>query len=130
MARCLRDCPSAGFSSGAPWLPLGPAHRALSVSQQEKDAASPLAFTRSLLAARKANPALRDGSLTLLPGPLLALLRENESQSIVCVFNLGEEETGFDLPGPARALKIGTGEARLSGARLTLGPGAAWFGLL
>ena len=53
--------PNLGFSSGTPWLPLGPEHRALAVSEQEEDPASALAFTRKLLAARKAHPALRDG---------------------------------------------------------------------
>ena len=122
--------PHLGFSNGVPWLPMGPAHAALAVSQQDKDPHSALAFTRRLLAARKATPALRDGSLTLLPGPLLAFVRQEGPQRIVCVFNLTDVESHFDLPGPATGLDFGTGKALLSGTRLSVGPGSAFFGIL
>lgn len=69
------DAPNLGFSSGTPWLPLGPEHRALAVSVQDGDPDSALAYTRKLAAARHAHRALREGSLTLLPGAL-AFVRE------------------------------------------------------
>ena len=121
--------PGLGFSRGAPWLPLGADHAALAVSRQEGDGASALAYTRKLLAARKAHPALRTGTLTLLPGDGLAFLREAEGERIVCAFNLGTQDIQLDLPGPAQALDLGTGEARLTGSSLMLGAGAAWFGI-
>jgi alpha-glucosidase len=119
-----------GFTSGAPWLPLGADHAALAVSHQEADPDSALAYTRKLLAARKAHPALRIGTLTLLPGDGLAFVREADGERIVCAFNLETGSTRFDLPGPGRALDIATGDARLAGSSLTLGPGAAWLGIL
>jgi alpha-glucosidase len=124
------NAPHLGFSGGAPWLPLGPEHKVLAVSEQERDPDSALAFTRRLLAARKANPALLDGTLELLPGPLLAFVRQTESQKIACVFNLGDTEAVFELSGPAKALDFGTGKAVLSGAALTLDHHGAWFGAL
>jgi alpha-glucosidase len=122
--------PNLGFSSGEPWLPLGAEHRALAVSEQDRDPNSALAFTRRLLTARKANPALLDGTLELLPGPLLAFVRQTESQKIGCVFNLGDAEAVFELPGLAKALDFGTGKAVSSGKTLTLGPFSAFFGAL
>jgi alpha-glucosidase len=122
--------PNLGFTAGTPWLPLGAEHKALAVSQQEKDPASALAYTRKLLAARKAHPALQTGSLTLLDGPLLAFVREGTSEKLVCVFNLADMELQMDLPGPATALDLGTGKASLSGNRLTLSRYSAWFGIL
>jgi alpha-glucosidase len=119
-----------GFSAGTPWLPPGLEHRALAVSEQEQDANSPLAFSRLLLAVRKAHPALRDGGLTLLPGPLLAFTRQSGAEKIVCVFNLAGTDAAIDLSGPAKGLAFGTGTATLSGARLSLGPFSAWFGIL
>jgi alpha-glucosidase len=122
------DKPNLGFSSGTPWLPPGPAHAALAVSRQEQDPASPLAFTRAMLAARRSHADLREGDLTLLESPLLAFQRGG----ILCLFNL----TGAPLTwqGPliagARALDFGTGEAAVSGEAITLGPLAAWFGQL
>jgi alpha-glucosidase len=120
--------PHLGFTTGTPWLPLGPEHGTLAVSEQEKDSGSALAFTRALLAARKTHPALRHGSLELLPGALLAFTRQTETQKIICVFNLTSADTAMDLPGPATALDLGTGKAVLSGTRLVLGPYTAWFG--
>jgi alpha-glucosidase len=121
--------PNLGFSSGTPWLPLGAGHGALAVSAQERDPDSTLAYTRKLAAARHAHPALRDGSLTLLPGGLV-FVREDGGEKIVCVFNLGEGDTRFDLPGDAASMDLGTGRASLSGRRLTLGPFSAFFGTL
>jgi len=119
--------PHLGFTAGEPWLPLGPRHRALAVSEQESDIHSALAYTRALLAARKARPALREGSLQLLPGPLLAFVREGGGERIVCTFNLSEADAVLDLPGPATVLPFGTGTTGLSGSRLVLGANSACF---
>ena len=124
------DASNLGFSSGAPWLPPGPEHRALAVSAQEADPDSTLAYTRKLAAARQAHPALRDGSLELLPGPMLAFIRRTDTQKIICVFNLTGAAATMALPGPAKALDLGTGSATLSGAAMTLDDHGSWFGLL
>ena len=122
--------PGLGFSSGVPWLPLGDAHKALAVSEQQADPSSALAFTRAMLAARRAHPALREGGLTLLPGPGLAFVRDQGAERIVCAFNLADADTQVALPGVATPLTFGTGTASLSGTRLVLGPHAAFFGIL
>jgi alpha-glucosidase len=122
--------PHLGFTTGTPWLPLGPEHEALAVSRQEQNPDSALAFTRALLAARKAHPALRRGTLELLDGPLLAFVREAEGEKIVCAFNLTAAEVAMALPGRARPLGLENGTATLEGLKLTLGPDACWLGLL
>ena len=58
--------PNLGFTSGKPWLPLGPAHTALAVSEQEHTADSMLIYARHFLAARKKSPALRLGEIKFL----------------------------------------------------------------
>src|SRR6185312_5320592 len=75
--------PNLGFSSGTPWLPLGPAHASLAVSMQEGDPASILTFARNMLKARKDHASFRDADLTLLDAnlPLLAFRRGE----ILCV---------------------------------------------
>jgi len=83
-----------------------------------------------LLSARKTHPALRDGGLELLPGPGLAFVRQSGGEKLVCAFNLTDASTALDLPGPAKPLDLGTGEASLSGSRLTLGRYSAWLGTL
>jgi alpha-glucosidase len=121
--------PNLGFGGGTPWLPLAPAHAALAVSRQDSDPASALTYTRALMAARKAHPALRHGSLTLLDGPL-AFVRETDGRRIVCAFNLGEDAITQALPAPVHPLGFGTGDTRVDGTVLTLGPRSAFFGLL
>ncbi len=123
-----------GFSTGTPWLPLGPAHRGLAVSEQEGDSDSPLAYTRRFLAARKAHPALITGAIAFLPAAanILAFAREAEGERLVCVFNMSREAAAFDLTplGDAEALALGCGEASVQGKTLALGPLAAWFASL
>jgi alpha-glucosidase len=121
--------PNLGFSSGVPWLPLSDAHKPLAVSEQQTDPGSALAFTRAILSARRSHPALRDGTLTLLPDAELGFVRETDGERIACAFNLSDTTIEIALPAPATALAFGTGTAGLSGSRLTLGPHAAFFGV-
>ena len=75
----------------------------------------------SCFQARKDHPALREGTLELLPGPALAFLRRGAGETLVCAFNLTSARMILDLPGTATPLDLGTGEVNLSGSRLTLG---------
>jgi alpha-glucosidase len=120
--------PNLGFSAGPPWLPLGPEHAALAVSEQEKDPASCLRYLRNLMEERKARSALRDGDLKLLdaPLPLIAFVR---GKSILCVFNLGRDEVRWTAP-QCRPLGLGTGAVAQDGPVLTLGPLSAFFGAI
>jgi alpha-glucosidase len=92
--------PHAGFSSAQPWLPLDPAHLPLAVDRQESDSGSMLNFTRRLVALRKGHEALRTGSLRPLdlPRPLLGFERSDGISRLLCVFNLGEAESSWQLP--------------------------------
>jgi alpha-glucosidase len=123
------EAPNLGFGNGSPWLPLGPAHAALAVSQQEADPTSALIYTRALMEARKAHPGLHHGSLTLLEGPL-AFVREAQGEKIVCIFNLGESAVSQALPGPVQKLAFGTGVTKVVDATVILEPHSAFFGLL
>jgi alpha-glucosidase len=84
------DAPHAGFTSGAPWLPIPAEHADLSVAAQEADPASSLQSWRELVAWRKAHPALVEGDLELLdlPGPLLGFTRTCAEERLFLVFNL------------------------------------------
>jgi alpha-glucosidase len=118
-----------GFSSGAPWLPVSPTHKALAVSEQETDAASTLAFTREFLKARKASPALRLGEIEFLdaPAPLLAFTRSHGGERVLCLFNMSGAIAVFQGEG-GEPLPMGCGEVLRSTGRLDLAPYAAWFG--
>jgi alpha-glucosidase len=100
-----KDAPHAGFSTNRPWLPISDEHRAMAVDVQEQDAASTLNFTRACIAWRKANPALRTGSMEFIDmssDDLLGFTRkaspEDGGQTIVCLFNFSARETTIPLP--------------------------------
>ena len=88
------DAPNLGFTTGTPWLPLGPAHKPLAVSKQEGDANSTLNFARAFLARRKKSAALSIGAIEPVdaPKPVLAFARTHESERVLCVFNMSGEK--------------------------------------
>jgi alpha-glucosidase len=59
--------PGAGFTTGRPWLRLGPDHETRNVASQQQDPGSVLAAYRRIIAARHATPALQAGPLRLVP---------------------------------------------------------------
>ncbi len=85
--------PNAGFSVGAPWLPVDSKHASLAVSAQEQDEHSVLHFMRRLIAMRKSCPPLQYGDLKFLEetNGLLVFHRKFEDQTALCVFNLEDE---------------------------------------
>jgi alpha-glucosidase len=84
--------PPFGFSpEGArPWLPQPSSWRELTAEVQAADPASTLSLYRSALAVRARDPALRNGSLTWLPGSpeVLAFRRADD---FACMVNLSPE---------------------------------------
>ncbi len=63
-----RPGPGAGFTSGRPWLRLGPDAATRNVSVQAGTPGSTLSVYRRLIALRAASPALQLGTLGARPG--------------------------------------------------------------
>ncbi|HTO42283.1 MAG TPA: alpha-glucosidase [Rhizomicrobium sp.] len=89
--------PNLGFTTGKPWLPVSPTHAGLAVTEQQSNPNSTLHFTRSMLALRKANPALQSGDISFLDAPahILAFRRTHAAGDVLCVFNFSAEETTY-----------------------------------
>lgn len=83
----------AGFSNMQPWLPIGADHGASAVSVQETDAGSVLNFTRKLIRVRTDSVAIRLGDIEFVdvPEPLLLFRRSHGSETVLCLFNLGDK---------------------------------------
>ena len=100
---------------------MDPAHLPLSIERQEADAASMLRFTRTLLAVRKASPALRAGTAASLPTPanVLGFERTADGERVICLFEFGGVETslGPELAGQPLLLSDGAA-ASTAGVRL------------
>jgi len=123
--------PNFGFSTSPPWLPMGPTHKALAVSEQEGNFDSPLEFARHFLHQRKAIAALRLGALDFIDAnkPVLAFTREHAGERILCAFNMGRDDASFSHPMVAKGqvIGLGCGNSVDKGDTVHLGPLAASF---
>jgi alpha-glucosidase len=100
--------PSAGFTTGEPWLPLSTDWRERNVAALDRDPRSILALHRRLLALRRASHALLSGSWRLLAaeGDLLAYERAAGDERLVVALNLGSRPRVFEPPGSRAAGRV------------------------
>ncbi len=123
-----RDAHLAGFSEAHDaWLPVDPRHAARAVDVQEADPSSMLHFTRQAIAARRASLALREGGFIACdgPAPLLAFERTAGGERVLCVFNLGADETTWPTPAPRGAVRLQVGDVTVDANQMKLGPYSA-----
>jgi alpha-glucosidase len=90
---------SAGFTSGAPWLPLAPDYAERNVAAQRDDPRSILTLHRRLLELRRAEPALSVGGYVPLPaaGDVLAYVRESGGRRFLVALNFGDHPQRLPL---------------------------------
>lgn len=129
--------PDLGFSpdpatAQKPWLPIAEPHRTLAVDLQGNAPDSLLNLYRTLLRWRKAQPALMQGEMRLLPedSQVLAFVRSCPAQCILCLFNLSDRPASWTIPADYNGFKVLpecglTGAAR-NGDHVELAP---WSGL-
>jgi alpha-glucosidase len=93
----------AGFTDGAPWLPLAEDYERVNVAAQRDDPRSVLTLHRRLLALRRAEPALSVGAYVPLSaeGDVLAYLRERGGRRFLVALNLGAQPQRLAWPGLA-----------------------------
>ncbi|CAH0496749.1 alpha-amylase family glycosyl hydrolase [Novosphingobium sp. CECT 9465] len=105
-----------GFTSGAPWLPVGEDNLARAVDRQEADTGSMLNLTTALVRLRRECPALRIGNFTVLHADdsLLAVRRKSGHQVIAALFNL----SGRAVAWPAGLGEDGTVLSAVNGASI------------
>jgi alpha-glucosidase len=120
--------PDAGFSTGEPWLPVADTHRPLAVALQTNDPASPLCRLRRFYAWRGRLAVLRRGDLSAVeaPEPILAFVRRTETERVLCLFNLSDDEIAVAVPAGLETMEVGgfEGRARWRGEHLVLQPWA------
>jgi alpha-glucosidase len=82
--------PGHGFTEGRPWLPFGEDHAPLSVDAQAEDVSSLLHHTRTVIALRNGQPALRWGALEMVEAGEHKLVfdRVHDDRRLRCTFNL------------------------------------------
>jgi alpha-glucosidase len=96
------DGQNAGFRKTKPWLPVPASAKTHNVATEMTDPNSVLSFYRQLLALRRKEPALLEGSYTALnenDPNVLTYLRRYKDDAIVVVLNMSatEQKVPFDL---------------------------------
>jgi len=96
--------PHAGFTTGAPWLPVPPSYKQRNVDAQEDDPDSLLNFYRRLIALRRRSPALLDGSYASVGEDphVYAYKRTTRGHHVIVALNMSAERRTFKLPPPMR----------------------------
>lgn len=94
--------PNAGFTSGKPWLPLGPDHVNMNVAALCESPGSILNLYRRLIELRQGRPELTSGAISGIgvEGSVLRYERCQENERLAILLNLGHEEAQASaLPG-------------------------------
>lgn len=124
-----------GFSTAPkPWLPVPFDHLSRAADLQLRDNDSVLHHYRAMLAYRRQHPALQHGGLETLDAPdgILAFLRTSDEETLICVFNMTDQEIAYPLPAgmaPRWSGAPGIIAGPVEGT-LSMGPFAAYIGLL
>ena len=100
----------AGFTTGEPWLPVGPSSGKLNVAREAADPCSLLNLYKRLIALRRASSALTVGGCSLIEaGSSECLLYERLAHSadgaierMLVIVNFSPREVELALPGRAR----------------------------
>jgi len=94
------DAPLAGFTAGAPWLPIPADHQSRAVAVQEADPGSVLAAFRAFLAWRRTQPVLLTGAIRFMETaePVLMFERTLGGQTLLLAFNLSGDSVQVPLP--------------------------------
>jgi len=115
-----------GFSQVTPWLPVKPAQRDRNVATQLGVETSVLEYYRRVLHHRRATDILKTGATRFLntPDPVLAFVRGQGADAVLCVFNLSAQPQSVQMQGLDRV----TGPSvatELHGQTIELGPNGA-----
>ena len=85
---------NAGFTTGSPWHPLGPAWHDYNVDTETHEPLSILSHYKMLIQARNEHAALRIGDLNMVKTTnegLYSILRISENETLLVLINLSEE---------------------------------------
>jgi alpha-glucosidase len=98
--------PSGGFTSGEPWLPMGPDIATRNVALLKANDKSLIALYRSLTALRRSEPLLETGAQVPLRSrnDVLAFKRTNGAEHLLIALNMTAEPRRFSFEGAAELL--------------------------
>ena len=94
---------NAGFTAGAPWLPIDDDYPIVNVDSQSSDPTSILTLYHRLTALRRGHAALAYGDYEpiAMTGDLLAYLRRLGTQHFLIALNLGNDPHAVSFEAPS-----------------------------
>ncbi|MCD8050806.1 MAG: alpha-glucosidase [Clostridiales bacterium] len=95
------DSPSAGFTTGIPWLPVNPNYQEINAEAALADEDSIFYYYQKLIALRKRLPVLTEGDFTLLAEEneqMFVYLRRTEAEELLVMGNFSGREAEYPLP--------------------------------
>ena len=104
--------PTAGFTTGAPWLPVNPAVSTVNTQAEMADPASLYHWYKDLLALRHGNPALREGAYLPLesgnPKVLAFARRAKSGRGVLTLLNMSDAPQSAHVSGwPGKVPQLG-----------------------
>ena len=134
--------PQSGFSTNPnTWLPIPPSYKTINVATEKRDPQSELNWYKSVIALRRNNPALHDGTMTMLDtsnANVLSYVRSTGSSSVVVAVNCTGEPQTISLDVSAAGVTGSTVKTLLADdtalnsitslKSITLAPYTSWIG--
>jgi alpha-glucosidase len=92
--------PSAGFTTGTPWLPIGDGVAGCNVETERNDPTSMLSLHRALLKLRRKRTALAVGAYERVPATedCLAFIRRHDRERLLVAMNFSPAPVALTLP--------------------------------
>ena len=103
------DGENAGFTAGAPWMPVNPNHTEINAQAALEDPDSVFYYYQKLIQLRKTIPEFREGSFTLLcpeDEQVFAYTRDTATGHMLVVCNFSGEEAEFEIPEAFRDSQV------------------------
>ena len=123
---------NAGFSTAKPWLPVPSSYKTHNVETEAKDPDSVLSMYKKVLALRRSNEALREGSYTALnesDADVMSYLRSDNGKAVLVALNMSDsaKKARFNLADKgfaAASLKslVATPKSSANGMDVSLEP--------
>ena len=117
---------NAGFTTGAPWLPVAAGAGSVNVEAQRRDPSSLFSFYRRLLRIRRASESLRSGRYRSLPSPRGVYLFERattgERLVVALNFTATRRKVALARERPSLVLSSDPGREGLGDGDVVLGP--------
>ena len=95
------DGKNAGFTTGAPWLPVNPNYREINAEAALADPDSVFYYYQKLIRLRKEHPIFREGDFELVDAKseqIFAYLRRTENETLLVACNFTGETVPFVWP--------------------------------